>query len=286
MAVITIAAMLGTNYISKFYDDETVTILSVSGVAILILVIGNFIIRGVEKIAEANIMKSEFISIISHQLCSPLSAIKWNLEVLETEKEGEEIKMTPKQLLFLGNIKKSNEKMLKLVNDLLEVIRIDQGRSVFAKENVSLAQLVKEVIIDLEYLWGIKGVKINLENNSSLPRVFVDPKKMKIVMENLMGNAIKYSNDDSEINVILKSDGKKVMFIVEDHGAGIPHYQHDKVFEKFFRSNNSSKYRTEGVGLGLYLVKAILKNFEGEVWFESELNKGSTFYVSLPVTRG
>lgn len=286
MGVITIAAMLGTNYISKLYDNEAVAILSVSGVTALILIIGNFIIRGVEKIAEANIMKSEFISIISHQLCSPLSAINWNLEVLETEKDEKETKLSPKQIMFLKNVRKSNERMLKLVNDLLEVIRIDQGRSIFVRENVSLSQLAQEVIDDLEQLRESKKVKINLKDFSPLPRAYVDRKKMKIVMENLIGNAIKYSNENSEVKVDLKSDGKKIFFVVEDHGAGIPRYQHSKVFEKFFRSNNSSKYRTEGVGLGLYLAKAILKNFGGDVWFESEINRGSTFYVSLPAVRG
>jgi signal transduction histidine kinase len=286
MGFITIVAMVGTNYISKLYDNETVAILSVSGVAILILIIGNFIIRGVEKIAEANIMKSEFISIISHQLCSPLSAISWNLEILEAEKEENENKMTPKQKVFLGNIRKSNEKMLKLVNDLLEVIRIDQGRSVFVRENIGLTQLAREVIEELGYLMASKKVKVSLKDSSPLPRAYVDSKKMKIVMENLIGNAIKYSNDNSQVDVKLESRGNKLLFIVKDQGAGIPRYQHDKVFEKFFRSNNSSKYRTEGVGLGLYLVKAILKNFNGEIWFESEVNKGSTFYVSLPAVRG
>jgi signal transduction histidine kinase len=286
MGFIAIAAMVATNYISKLYDNEAVAILSVSGVTALILIIGNFIIRGVEKIAEANIMKSEFISIISHQLCSPLSAIKWNVEVLETERKGEENMLTPKQTVFLENIKKSNERMLKLVNDLLEVIRIDQGRSVFARENVSLSQLALEVINELEYLSMAKKVKVNLKESSPLPRVYVDSKKMKVVMNNLIGNAVKYSEEGSEVDVKLELKGKKVLFAVEDHGAGIPRYQHDKVFEKFFRSNNSSKYRTEGVGLGLYLVKAIIRNFDGEVWFESEINKGSTFYVSLPATRG
>lgn len=282
MGVVTIVVMFGTYFVSERYYSETVTIASVSLIAVFILTISSFIISGVEKIAEANIMKSEFISIISHQLCTPLSAIKWNLEVLETEKGEGDDKLTPKQLIFLRNIEKSNERMLKLVNDLLEVIRIDQGRSVFVKDKVSLVQLAQEVIQNLEYLKIARKVSVNLRDSSPLPRVYVDPKKMKIAMENLIGNAIKFSEEGDEVNIILRMEKKKIMLIVEDHGVGIPRYQHSRVFEKFFRSNNASKYRTEGVGLGLYLVKAILKNFGGEVWFESEINKGSTFYVSLP----
>ncbi len=286
MGLVTIVVMLGTYFISQRYYSETVTVTSVSLVTIFILTISSFIIGGVKKIAEANIMKSEFISVISHQLCTPLSVIKWSLEVLKTEKGEEDDKLNPKQLIFLKNIEKSNEKMLKLVNDLLEVIRIDQGRSIFVKDKVSLVQLAQEVIEDLGYLKAARNVSVNLRDGSPLSRVYVDPKKMKIAMENLIGNAIKYSEEGDEVNVILRMENKKVMLIVEDHGVGIPRYQHSQVFEKFFRSNNASRYRTEGVGLGLYLVRAILNNFGGEVWFESEANKGSTFYVSLPAAVG
>jgi two-component system sensor histidine kinase VicK len=238
----------------------------------------------VEKIAEANIIKTEFISIISHQLCSPLSAIKWNLEIIETERDGEK-RLSEKQLLFLGNIKKSNEKMLKLVNDLLEVVRIDQGRSVFVKENAYLEPIAREVVAELEYIRSFKNVKVDIEVEKDLPKVCIDSKKMKMAMENLIGNAIKYSKDGGEVKIILEKKGKNMQMTVKDYGVGIPKYQHNKIFEKFFRSNNVSKYRTEEVGLGLYLVKAILGNFDGEVWFESEMDKGSTFYVSLPAVK-
>jgi signal transduction histidine kinase len=285
MAVITIASMLVTSYIAKQYADETVTIISVAGVAVLIMTISNFVIRGVEKVAEANIIKTEFISIISHQLCSPLSAIKWNLEIIETEKDGGN-NLSPKKLIFLENIKKSNEKMLKLVGDLLEVVRIDQGRSLFEKKDASLEMLAREVIDDLGYLKAAKNVKVIFESERSLPMVHVDCKKMRIVLENLIGNAIKYSKDGGEVRITLRQKDNDVRMVVQDQGVGIPHYQHNKIFEKFFRSNNVSKYRTEGVGLGLYLVKAILKNFDGRVWFESEVDKGSTFFVSIPAVRG
>jgi signal transduction histidine kinase len=285
MAVITIASMLVTSYIAQQYADETVTIISVAGVAVLIMTISNFVIRGVEKVAEANIIKTEFISIISHQLCSPLSAIKWNLEIIETEKDGGN-NLSPKKLIFLENIKKSNEKMLKLVGDLLEVVRIDQGRSLFEKKDASLEMLAREVIDDLGYLKAAKNVKVIFESERSLPMVHVDCKKMRIVLENLIGNAIKYSKDGGEVRITLRQKDNDVRMVVQDQGVGIPHYQHNKIFEKFFRSNNVSKYRTEGVGLGLYLVKAILKNFDGRVWFESEVDKGSTFFVSIPAVRG
>lgn len=282
MSIVTVAAMLVTNEVAKRYDDETLTIFGVSGVTILIMTVGTFVIRGVEKIAEANIMKSEFISIISHQLCTPLAAVKWNLEVLEA---GEKSGFSEKQERFLDNIKKSNEKMLKLVSDLLEVVRIDQGRSVFEMEDVNLSPLVEEVIEELEHLTKSKKVEVIKNFDADLPPVVADSKKTKIIMENLISNAVKYSRDGGKVEVKLRREGRKIIFVVRDWGVGIPRHQHGRVFGKFFRSDNESKYRTEGIGLGLYLVKAILKHFGGDVWFESEAGKGSTFFASFPAAK-
>ncbi|PIU79410.1 MAG: hypothetical protein COS72_00480 [Candidatus Moranbacteria bacterium CG06_land_8_20_14_3_00_43_56] len=279
MGFLTIVAMFGTYLVSKWFDNETVTIVSVSAVGMIIFTVGNFVVRGFEKVAEANIMKSEFISIISHQLCTPLSAVRWNLEILETEANG---KISEKQKIFLENVKKSNDKMLKLVSDLLEVVRIDQGRSVFHMENINLVPLAEEIIDDLRHLIKLKDVEVIKKFDANLPQIYIDPKKMKIIMENLISNAVKYSYDGGKVEIKLYPEKKKVLFVVRDWGVGIPRYQHGRIFEKFFRSDNKSRYRTEGVGLGLYLVKAILKHFSGEVWFESEAEKGSTFYVSLP----
>lgn len=281
MGIMNIAVMFATYAISQHYYSDTVTIIAVSFVAAIILVIGSFVIRGVERIAEANIMKSEFISIISHQLCSPLSAIKWNLEILESEGDGDRL-FSEKQRMFLDNIKKANEIMLKLVNDLMELIRIDQGSSVIENKEINLADLAKEVMKYLESVRAAKNVSLILDAKENVPPVFADPKKIKIIMENLVGNAIKYSNEGGTVEIKVYPEGQKVFFQVADHGIGIPKYQHGRIFQKFFRSNNISRYRTDGVGIGLYLVKAILKYFNGKVWFESEENKGSTFYVSLP----
>jgi signal transduction histidine kinase len=279
MSIVTVIAMLVTNSIANRYNSEAITIFGVSGVTALIMTVGTFVIRGVEKIAEANIMKSEFISIISHQLCTPLSAVKWNLEILEAEGDG---KLSEKQKIFFGNVKKSNEKMLKLVGDLLEVIRIDQGKTIFNIKDTDLVPLAEEVIEDLGYLTNSKNVEIIKKFDADLPPARVDAKKMKIVMENLISNAVKYSRDGGRVEVKLYPQKRKILFIIQDWGVGIPRYQHSRIFEKFFRSDNKSRYRTEGVGLGLYLVRAILEYFNGEIWFESEADKGSTFYVSLP----
>jgi len=281
MGLVTIAAMVGTFFVSSRFSSEGTTIMSVTIVVAFIMTLGSFVIRGVERVAEANIMKTEFISIISHQLCSPLSAIKWSLEVLETErnlKEG----LPKKQMVFLQNIKKSNEQMLKMVTDLLEVARMDQGKAIFDEQKLDLANLVEESLVDFQSLAREKNIKIESQIDPTRQNICGDEKKMRVVLDNLIGNALKYSKEGGKVEVVLKGKPGKVIFSVQDWGVGIPRFQHSKIFEKFFRSKNESRYRTDGVGIGLYLVKAIIKHCGGKVWFVSESGEGSIFYFSLP----
>ncbi|MCX6766712.1 MAG: HAMP domain-containing sensor histidine kinase [Candidatus Moranbacteria bacterium] len=281
MGLITIVAMVGTFFVSSRFASEGTTVMSVTLEVVFIMIIGSSIIRGVEKVAEANIMKTEFISIISHQMCSPLSAIKWNMEVIETESDPKEC-LPEKQAVFLQNIKKSNEQMLKMVTDLLEVARIDQGKAVFEEKIFNLADLVKESVSDFQGMAAEKKVKIESQIEMDQASVCGDEKKMRVVFDNLIGNAIKYSKEEGKIEIKLRRDDGKIIFSVQDWGVGIPRFQHSKVFEKFFRTKNESRYRTDGVGIGLYLAKAILRHCGGKVWFESEAGEGSIFYFSLP----
>jgi len=215
-------------------------------------------------------------------MCSPLSAIKWNMEVIETERDPKEC-LPEKQVVFLQNIKKSNEQMLKMVTDLLDVARIDQGKAIFAEEIFNLADLVKESITGFQGMAAENNVKIESQIETGPLRVCGDERKMRVVFDNLIGNAIKYSKEEGKVEIKLKKDDNRIIFSVQDWGVGIPRFQHSNVFEKFFRSKNESRYRTDGVGIGLYLAKGILKHCGGKVWFESEAGKGSIFYFSLPV---
>lgn len=281
MGLIAVVAMIGTFFVSSHFASEETTIMSVTLEVAFILTLGTFVIRGVEKVAEANIMKTEFISIISHQLCTPLSTIKWSTEIIETERDPKEC-IPEKQNIFLQNIKKSNEQMLKMVTDLLEVARVDQGRAVFEEKQLNLADMVKESIVSFQGIAGEKDIKIDSQIDPESQIVCGDQKKMRVVLDNLIGNAIKYSKEGGKVEVKLIEKDKKITFSVQDWGVGIPRFQHSKVFEKFFRSKNESRYRTDGIGIGLYLAKAILKHCGGKVWFESEAGEGSTFYFTLP----
>ncbi len=280
MGILTIAAMVATFFASKSFDSEAVTIVSVTIVAALIITIGSFVIRGVENIAEANVIKNEFISVVSHQLCGPLSAIKWNAEVLENEWDSNE--SPEKKKLFLNNVKSANEKMLKLVNQLLEVNRIDEGRAVFRSEDIDLGEIADEILSELNGMILQKKIDVKKRIAPDLPSVRGDSIAVKTAIRNLISNAVKYSREEGKIEIDVKPEKKKILVAVRDWGVGIPKYQQRKVFEKFFRSDNDARYRTDGIGLGLYLTKGIIENMGGKLWFESEANKGSTFFVTIP----
>jgi len=173
--------------------------------------------------------------------------------------------------------------MLKMVTDLLDVARIDQGKAIFEKKNLNLEKIVEDSVADFQGLAAEKNNKINFQADPNLPAVCIDERKMRVVLDNLIGNAIKYSREGGKVEIKLKEENGKIIFSVQDWGVGIPQHQHDKIFEKFFRSRNEARYRTEGVGIGLYLARAILKHCGGEVWFKSEAGEGSTFFFNLPI---
>src|SRR4030042_320738 len=222
MGLLTIASMFGTYFASKSFDNETVAIVGVAIVAAIIVTVGSFVVRGVEKIAEANVIKNEFISVVSHQLCGPLSSIRWNMEVLETDSAPEHLKPSPKQMVFLKNIKSANDKMLKLVNQLLEVNRIDEGREIFHDEKADVGAITDQAISELNDLVEERKVEIVKRIAPDLPPVYADASALKTVIRNLVSNAVKYSREKGKVEVDIKPEGKKMLLVVRVWGGGIP----------------------------------------------------------------
>lgn len=282
MGVINIMAMTATYYISKNYENPEVVVMAESVVVVTIFIIGNSIIRGMEQMARLNKMKSEFIAVASHQLRTPLSAIKWETElVLAKFKDG----LSDKQINALESINLLGGRMARLVNDLLDVAKIDQGKMFLQKQPVDLAKTVEEVIKYVAPLANAKNTRIIFENNQEkYPPVVGDAEKIKLVIENLLSNAVKYTLSQGTVAVNLEKDKDRLIFSVKDNGVGIPAEQQKQVFSKFFRSNNIARYQTEGTGLGLYIAKNVVEELDGKMWFESEENKGTTFSFSLPIS--
>jgi len=282
MGVINIIAMTTTFIIARNYDDPRILVLSECIVTGVIFFFGGMIVNGVEQIARLNRAKSEFIAIASHQLRTPLAAINWEIEILKSKfKKG----LTKRQLQGIENIEISTKHMARLVGDLLDVAKIDQKRLNLKKEKIDLVQIIDETKSNLRASLKNNGIvlKLNVSGRKNEAMVLGDLEKIKLAVENLVSNSIKYSRKYGKIEILLKKNNGFWVFSIKDNGIGIPNSQHKQVFSKFFRSYNVSRYQAEGTGLGLYIVKNIIKESGGKVWFKSKEGIGSIFYFSLPV---
>jgi signal transduction histidine kinase len=282
MGIINVTAMTATYFIAKNYDSPEILILSESIVSMVILFFGGLIVKGVEQMAKLNRAKSEFIALASHQLRTPLSAIKWETELLNSKlKEG----LTQRQLEGIKNIGVSTKRMIRLVDDLLDVAKIDQERLTLKKERIDLVKIISETEDNLSTLLKNSEVvlKLNIKNSKKEALALGDSEKIKLAVENLISNSIKYSRKHGKIEVLLRKSNGFWVFSIKDNGIGIPESQQKQVFGKFFRSYNVSRYQAEGTGLGLYIAKTIIEKSGGKIWFKSEENIGSIFSFSLPM---
>jgi len=234
-----------------------------------------------ERLAEANRMKSEFVSIVSHQLRSPLSNLRWALELLMSGKIG---KIEEKQLEYFTILKENSNRMKELIEDLLIVSRIETAKLLIKKMEFSLEDLVKELIKELTPFALASNVEIKFLNKEDLPKVFADPSQIRLVIENLLDNAIRYIKGIGVVEIKIESQEKNIYFEIKDNGVGIPKEEQKYIFQKFFRSENVLKYQTQGSGLGLYISKAIIEKLGGEIGFKSQGGIGSTFWFTLPLT--
>ncbi len=254
-----------------------------------------------EKLIER--MKTEFVSLTAHQLRTPLSAIKWTLRLLLDGDLGE---ISQEQRDFIQRTYNSNERMIHLINDLLNVTRIEEGKTIFKLTSSSLENITQTVIDSLKE--KLERKKINLKYNKpekKLPLIKLDTEKMEIVVFNLLDNAISYTPAEGKIEISLSEIGSKkrnappasdktgntpkspagreIEFVIKDSGIGMPKNQQKRIFTKFFRGENVIKMDTEGTGLGMFIAKNIVEAHNGKIWFESQEGKGTTFYFTLPV---
>lgn len=283
MGSVIIFAMLGTFVLAKRYIEEPeVVALFVIIITVILLVIDYAILSGVRQISEANILKSEFVNLVSHQLRAPLSSLRWSLSLLLKERIG---KFEPKQIEFLQIIQDSSTRMIKLVNDLLDVSRIEAGALQVRKVPFSLTEISQKIINDLSGLARAYNIEVVFENQIEHPSVIGDPDRVAMVIQNLLDNAIKYTRSAGKVAIVISQDDSYLKWQIKDQGVGIPEAQQRYVFQKFFRSENIMRYQTVGSGLGLYLAKSIIEHLNGEIGFSSKESEGSTFWFTLPIKK-
>lgn len=286
MGAIIIVAMILTYFIGIRFVEPEIVILIVSIVTIVLLIIGHSLVGSFSRIAEANKMKSEFVSIVSHQLRTPLSSSKWSLDLLRGGRLGD---FNSKQKEYLDIINDSSIKMTRLVNDLLNVNRIEQGRMPIQKKSFSVEDLIEDSVKDLQILVKVHNVQVIFKNNKNLPNVYADSDKIRMVIQNLVDNAVKYSKKEGglvEITTEIDREKPKMIRVkIKDDGVGIPSMIQKRIFGKFFRGDSLIKQKIEGTGLGLFIAKGIIIVSGGEIGFNSQEGKGSTFWFTLPMAK-
>ncbi len=239
------------------------------------------LIRDITRDKEVERLKTEFVSIAAHQLRTPLSAIKWTLKMLLDEDAG---KVSEGQEEFIKRAYQSNERMIALINDLLNVARIEEGRFIYETKECSIVEIIETIIGNLKSLAKQKEITIDFKKPSKkIPLIKIDQEKIELVIQNLIDNAIRYSKTKQSVTVSVEYANMEVKVMVKDNGIGIPENQQKRLFKKFFRADNAVKIQTEGSGLGLFICKNIVEAHQGKIGFESELGKGATFWFILPV---
>jgi PAS domain S-box-containing protein len=235
---------------------------------------------------EKNIekVKTEFVSLAAHQLRTPLAGIKWTLETVLEEKEEANL---PEEIVeFIKKASEANNRMVSLVNDLLNVTRIEEGRYVYEPKNVDMKKVIEASLKEHKEEIEKKGIKFSLtQPEEEVSFVKADEEKLTVVVQNFLDNALKYTKQ-GEISLKLEElkEGK-IRVSISDTGVGIPEEEKRKMFNKFVRGENVQRMDTEGSGLGLFISKNIIEAHKGEIGFDSKEGEGSTFFFTIPVAK-
>ena len=239
------------------------------------------IIHDVTRERAIEDLKSQFVSVAAHQLRTPLSIIKWGLGMFLGGDVG---RLTKDQKDLLNKTYQTNERMIKLVNDLLNVSKIEEGRYLYQPKVVNIEDMVKQIFNNSEELAKKKKIKfeLDIDKNKKDKLVKIDAEKIELAIKNIIDNAINYTPASGKVTIDLSRAGDAINLEIKDTGVGIPEKQQDRVFSRFFRAANVVKMETDGTGLGLFIAKNVIEAHGGKISFKSKEGQGTDFLITLP----
>jgi two-component system CheB/CheR fusion protein len=241
------------------------------------------LIKQRDQLKGLNAAKDEFISLASHQLRTPATAVKQYVGMLTHGYAG---KVSKDQKVMLDIAYESNERQLEIIEDLLRVAKVDDGKVYLEKSSCDVVQQVEAVIQGQAILFKSRGQSVVLNKPSRPVIAFIDPKLMLMVLENILDNAGKYSGGGEQVTINIEQNDSHTVVSIKDNGVGISKGNRRKLFKKFSRIDNPLSAGVKGTGLGLYWAKKVLDLHEGSIEVTSKLNHGSTFIVKTPIATG
>ncbi|MBB6004427.1 ATP-binding protein [Arcicella rosea] len=255
----------------SYFTKETLTVESNEKILGKVILLKN-----ITRFHELDEAKTNFIATISHELKTPISAIKMSLKLLENEKVGI---LNPEQSQLLENIKSDSQRLLNITGELLDLTQVESGKISLNLQAVAPQNIIEYATSAIQFQAQQQNIEIEIQLSDKLPQVQADAEKSAWILVNLLTNAIRYSPENSKIIVSAIRQNGTVVFSVQDFGKGIAKEYLEKIFDKYFQTPDSQK----GTGLGLAIARQFIEAQNGQIWVESEIGKGSTFYFSLKV---
>ena len=244
--------------------------------------IGESLVSLVDVTDQKNVdtAKSEFVALATHQLRTPIAAIRWNAELLGKSFKGSE---TESQARYLDKVNRNVLRMIALINDFLSVSKLEMGTYAASREDINFSEFFTSIAD--EFAEKITGKQLTLNRTEDPPNTMVntDSRLIHIIVSNLMSNAVKYAKKGGTITMSYQISGKVLELVVADDGIGVPEEEIGELFTKFYRASNAQSHQTQGTGLGLYIVKQSVEQLGGTISVESGEDKGAKFTASIPV---
>ena len=231
----------------------------------------------------ANTAKSAFLANMSHELRTPLNSIIGFSDILLEAETGS---LNEKQIKYITNVSNSGKHLLLVINDILDISKIEAGKMELSCDSISVHDIANEVLMACSSLAASKRIELNPNIDRSIGTIKADRVKLKQILYNLLSNAIKFTPNAGKVTLNIRSDDKRILFEVIDTGDGISKEDQKKLFKVFGQLDTANNRRYEGTGLGLAIVKKLVEMHKGTVWVESEIGKGSTFAFEIPVRYG